>query len=122
MKKYLASPPLLVKPLSGEELQLYLAVSETATSGALVKVCNDKIQRPIYYVGEKLQLYLAVSETATSWALVKGCSDGIQRPVYYVSCALTKSEKNYTLMEKLAYAPVTTARNSGRISKLIPLQ
>ena len=76
LKQFLASPPLLVKPISGEELQLYLAVSEEATSGALVKECND----------------------------------GVQRPVYYVSRALTKSEKNYTLLEKLAYVLVTTAR------------
>ncbi|KAK0603952.1 hypothetical protein LWI29_010535 [Acer saccharum] len=76
LKKYLASPPLLVKPLSGEELQLYLAVLETATSGALVNKC----------------------------------SNGAQRPIYYVSRALTKSEKNYTLLKKLAYALVTTTR------------
>ncbi|KAK1591649.1 hypothetical protein Q3G72_011066 [Acer saccharum] len=71
-----SSPPLLVKPLSGEELQLYLAVSKTATSGALVKEC----------------------------------SDGVQRPIYYMSRALTKSEKKYTLLKKLAYTLVTTAR------------
>ncbi|KAK0585539.1 hypothetical protein LWI29_030079 [Acer saccharum] len=76
LKEYLASPPLLVKPLVGEELQLYLAVSETAKSGALVKECNY----------------------------------GAQRPIYYVSCALTKSEKNYNILEKLVYALVTTAR------------
>ena len=76
LKEYLASPPLLVKPIPGEELQLYLAVSEAATSGALVKEC----------------------------------SDGVQRPVYYVSRALTKSEKNYTPLEKLAYALVTASR------------
>ena len=76
LREYLASPPLLVKPVAGEELQLYLPVSEVATNGALVKEC----------------------------------SDGVQRPVYYVSRALTKSEKNYTSLEKLAYALVTTAR------------
>ncbi|KAK0584842.1 hypothetical protein LWI29_019558 [Acer saccharum] len=76
LKEYLASPPLLVKPVPGEELQLYLAVSETATNGALVKECGDEIQRPIYYV---------------SWAL-------------------SKSEKNYTILEKLAFALVTAAR------------
>ncbi|KAK0596932.1 hypothetical protein LWI29_020323 [Acer saccharum] len=76
LKEYLASPPLLVKPLPGEELQLYLAVSLTATSGALVKEC----------------------------------SDGAQRPIYYVSRAPSKSEKNYTILEKLAFALVTTAR------------
>ncbi|KAK0606003.1 hypothetical protein LWI29_033080 [Acer saccharum] len=76
LKEYLASPPLLVKPIPGEELQLYLAVSKTATSGALVKECGD----------------------------------GIQRPIYYVSRALSKSEKNYSILEKLAFALVTAAR------------
>ncbi|KAK4838115.1 hypothetical protein QYF36_011133 [Acer negundo] len=76
LKKYLASPHLIVNPLLGEELQLYLAVSETATSGALVKECGYRVQRPIYYL----------------------------------SRALTKPEKNYTLLEKLAYVLVTTAR------------
>ncbi|KAI9190892.1 hypothetical protein LWI28_000330 [Acer negundo] len=75
LKEYLASP-LLVEPLTGEKLQLYLAVSEAATSGALVKEC----------------------------------SDGIQRPMYYVSPTFTKFEKNYTFLEKLVYALVTTAR------------
>ena len=54
LKKYLASPPLLVKPLSGEELQLYLAVLETTTSGALVKECSDRVKMPIYYVSHAL--------------------------------------------------------------------
>ena len=76
LKEYLASPPLLVKPVPGEELQLYLAASKAATSEALVKEC----------------------------------SDGVQRPVYYVSRALTKSEKNYTPLEKLVYALVTVAK------------
>ena len=76
LKKYLASPSLLVKPIPGEELQLYLAVSETAISMALVKECGD----------------------------------GVQRLIYYVRRAFIKSKKNYTLLEKLAYALVTTAR------------
>ena len=60
--------------------------------------------------GEELILYLAVSKAATRGALVKECSDGVQRPIYYVSRAFTKFEKNYTLLEKLAYALVTTSR------------
>jgi len=36
LKKYMASPPLLSKPVTGETL-LYLAVSESAVSGALVR-------------------------------------------------------------------------------------
>ena len=41
---------------------------------------------------------------------MKECNDGVQRPIYYVSRAFTKSEKNYTLLEKLAYSLVTASR------------
>ena len=40
----------MVKPTLGEELLLYLAVSQAATSRALVKECNDGMQRPVYYL------------------------------------------------------------------------
>ncbi|KAK4841203.1 hypothetical protein QYF36_000627 [Acer negundo] len=85
LKEYLASPPLLVKPLIREELQLYLAVSEAATSGALVKEC----------------------------------SDGVQRSVYYVSRAFTKSEKNYTFLEKLAYTLARTTIKAQALADFI---
>ena len=47
LREYLSSPPLLVKPTPREELLLYWAVSEVATSGALVKECSDGMQRPV---------------------------------------------------------------------------
>ncbi|KAK0587512.1 hypothetical protein LWI29_024131 [Acer saccharum] len=72
LQSYLTNPPLLIKPLPGDILQLYLAVSSTATSAALVKECEG----------------------------------GIQRPIYYVSRSLSKAEKNYNQMEKLAFALV----------------
>ncbi|KAK0572021.1 hypothetical protein LWI29_024976 [Acer saccharum] len=54
LQSYLSNPPLLVKPLPGDVLQLYLAISDTATSMALVKECEGGIQRPIYYVSRSL--------------------------------------------------------------------
>ncbi|RRC79860.1 reverse transcriptase-like protein, partial [Escherichia coli] len=51
LKKYMVSPPLLTKPVEGESLQLYLAVSEHATSAVLVRE-EDQQQRPIYYVSK----------------------------------------------------------------------
>jgi len=49
LKRYLASPPLLLKPFSGETLYLYLAVSESTVSRALV--WEDKgIQIPVDYI------------------------------------------------------------------------
>ncbi|KAK0583819.1 hypothetical protein LWI29_003474 [Acer saccharum] len=54
LQSYLSNPPLLVKPLPGDVLQLYLAVSDMATSATLVKECEGGIQRPIYYVSRSL--------------------------------------------------------------------
>ncbi|KAJ9546886.1 hypothetical protein OSB04_019429 [Centaurea solstitialis] len=51
LKQYMISPPLLTKPIEGESLQLYLAVSKNATSAVLVRE-EDQHQRPIYYVSK----------------------------------------------------------------------
>ncbi|XP_075649739.1 uncharacterized protein LOC142620222 [Castanea sativa] len=53
LKVYLSSPPLLSPSQPGEELFLYLAVSPTVVSVALVKE-DDKVQRPIYYASRVL--------------------------------------------------------------------
>jgi len=47
LKAYLASPPLLSKPTSGEMLFLYLAVSESAVSEAQIRE-DEGIQKPVY--------------------------------------------------------------------------
>ncbi|KAK2998279.1 hypothetical protein RJ639_022952 [Escallonia herrerae] len=54
LKEYLTAPPLLSKPLAGEELFLYLAIAESAVSAVLVRNQNSK-QLPIYYVSKVLQ-------------------------------------------------------------------
>ena len=48
LKKYLLSPPLLSPSKPGEELYLYLAVSQAAISAALVRE-EDGSQRPVYF-------------------------------------------------------------------------
>ncbi|KAI0494737.1 hypothetical protein KFK09_024880 [Dendrobium nobile] len=53
LRTYLASPPLLSKPIQGEKLYLYLAVSSNAISSVLVREENA-IQRPVYYVSKIL--------------------------------------------------------------------
>ena len=53
LKSYLTSPPLLSKPSSGEMLYLYLAVSESAMSKALVRE-DRSIQKPVYYVSHSM--------------------------------------------------------------------
>ena len=53
LKKYMAEPPLLSKPIEGEILYVYLAVSEQALSAVLVRE-ELKIQKPVYYVSRVL--------------------------------------------------------------------
>ncbi|XP_019251076.1 PREDICTED: uncharacterized protein LOC109229991 [Nicotiana attenuata] len=53
LKWYLLSPPLLHTPKADEQLYLYLAVSEVAISGVLVRE-EEGMQFPIYYVSRTL--------------------------------------------------------------------
>lgn len=52
-KHYLQKPPVLTTPTEGEELLIYLAVSEHAVSGVLVRE-ETGAQRPVYYVSKAL--------------------------------------------------------------------
>ncbi|KAL2235761.1 UNVERIFIED_CONTAM: Retrovirus-related Pol polyprotein from transposon [Sesamum indicum] len=54
LKEYLTTPPLLANPKEGEELFLYLGVSEHAVSSVLVREEGGQ-QNPIYYVSKMLQ-------------------------------------------------------------------
>ena len=54
LKEYLAKPPLLSPSVEGEDLFLYLVVSQTAVSSALI--CEEsKIQQPVYYTSQAFQ-------------------------------------------------------------------
>ncbi|XP_056691812.1 uncharacterized protein [Spinacia oleracea] len=53
LKQYLSEPSLLSKPKDKEELQVYLAVTESTISAVLVRQEDDK-QLPIYYVSKSL--------------------------------------------------------------------
>lgn len=48
LKRYLTSPPLLSPSKLGEELYLYLVVSEAVVSAALVRE-EDGSQKPVYF-------------------------------------------------------------------------
>ena len=48
LKVYISSPPLLSPSKPGEELYLYLAVSQVAVSAALVRE-EDGSQKPVYF-------------------------------------------------------------------------
>lgn len=79
LKHYLATPPVLVKPIEVEPLFLYIAVSVTAVSGVLIRE-----------------------------------ERGEQKLIFYISKTLLDAETPYPLMEKLAFAVVTSARKLMR--------
>ena len=54
LKRYLSNPPLLSPSKEGEDLFLYLAVSVTAVSVALIRE-EDRLQLPVYYVSQAFQ-------------------------------------------------------------------
>ncbi|XP_059436575.1 uncharacterized protein LOC132169575 [Corylus avellana] len=53
LKTYLVSPPLLSRAVPGETLYLYLAVSPTAVSAALIWE-EEGVQKPIYFISRAL--------------------------------------------------------------------
>jgi ribonuclease HI len=53
LKTYLTNPPLLSRPLEGEILYLYLAVSQTTVSSVLVREESGR-QRPVYFTSKVL--------------------------------------------------------------------
>ena len=59
--------------------------------------------------GKELYLYLAVSPYAVSSTLIRN-EGKVQKPMYYTSRALRGAEGRYPLIEKLAFALITTSR------------
>uniref|UniRef100_A0A2N9FD92 Integrase catalytic domain-containing protein n=1 Tax=Fagus sylvatica TaxID=28930 RepID=A0A2N9FD92_FAGSY len=54
LKVYLSSPPLLSPSQTSEELYLYLAVSASTVSSALIRE-KERIQKPVYYTSRALR-------------------------------------------------------------------
>ncbi|XP_072058155.1 uncharacterized protein [Arachis hypogaea] len=54
LKTTLSQPPILQKPLQGEDLFLYLSVTDWAISSTLVTERNN-VQHPVYFVSKTLQ-------------------------------------------------------------------
>ena len=54
LKTYLSSPPIPGKPLIGEPLTFYLAISYFSTSAALVRE-QGRAQQPVYYYSRALR-------------------------------------------------------------------
>jgi len=53
LKEYLASPPVLCKPLPATPLRLYFAVIERAICSVIVQE-QDQVQKPTYFVSKGL--------------------------------------------------------------------
>ena len=51
LKEYLIKPPLLSPLVTGEKLYLYLVVSNTAVSSALIRE-EENVQKPVYYTSQ----------------------------------------------------------------------
>ena len=54
IKQYLAEPPILSSPNTGETLFIYLAVSDTVVSAALFKENENGKQRLVFFVSKSL--------------------------------------------------------------------
>ena len=54
LKTYLSSPPILVSPIEGELLTLYLVVSDFSISAVLDRD-KDRVQHPVYYCSRALR-------------------------------------------------------------------
>ena len=52
-KRYLSTFPILAKPLTGEKLLLYLAVTEASVSAAMIRDLNNE-QQSIFYINKSL--------------------------------------------------------------------
>ena len=53
LKAYLGKAPILLKPLQGEILVLYLVVSEAAVSAVLIGL-EGNVELPVFYVSRAL--------------------------------------------------------------------
>ena len=53
LKAHMAQPPILSKPIKGETLFIYLAITEVAASAVLVRE-EEGVQKEVYYVSKRL--------------------------------------------------------------------
>jgi hypothetical protein len=81
LKQYLQSPPVLIAPLPGEDLLLYIAATTYCVSSAIVVEHSEECH-----------------------------AFGVQRPVYFISEVLSESKVRYPAVQKLLYAILITSR------------
>ncbi|XP_060968756.1 uncharacterized protein LOC133036250 [Cannabis sativa] len=76
IKRHIATPPVLAKPITRETLFVYLAISEDAISAAIVRE-EGKYQQPIYYVSKRL---LGAESRLIKWSIELGQFDITYHP------------------------------------------
>ena len=57
IRKYLLSPPVLVPPMPGRPLLLYLSVSDIALRFMLAQLDDSNRERVIYYLSQRMLEY-----------------------------------------------------------------
>ena len=55
LKEYLASPPVLGKPIPGTPVRLYFAIINRTINSVILQD-QDKVQKPVYFVSKVLQV------------------------------------------------------------------
>ncbi|XP_022158215.1 uncharacterized protein LOC111024751 [Momordica charantia] len=109
LKQYLSSAPLLSKPLPGDVLYLYLAVSENAVSSVLVREAEGR-QSPVYYTSKSLTEAEARYPYVEKLALALVTSARRLRPYFQAHKIIVPT--NFPLRQ-IFYKPET----SGRLMK-----
>lgn len=70
IKRYLASPPILMPPIKGRPLILYISASDTSIGSLLAQNNDNEQQRAIYYLSGSLstveQCYSAIEKLCLS--------------------------------------------------------
>jgi hypothetical protein len=81
LKHHLQSPPVLITPLPGEDLLLYIAAATHVVRSAIVVERSEE-----------------------------GHAFGVHRPVYFISEVLSESKVRYPAVQKYLYAILITSR------------
>ncbi|GAA0139561.1 hypothetical protein LIER_35105 [Lithospermum erythrorhizon] len=110
LKSYLQSPQLLARPVVGDVLQLYLAVSEYALSSVLITE-EAKVQRPVYYFSHPVEvvtdqpLQKILENTSRSGRIVKWAIEFSEFDLRYKPGTTIKAQALVDFMVECTHYP-----------------
>lgn len=82
LKVYLQIPHVLIAPMPGDTLELYLGVTKFSISGVMFKE-QDKVEKSTYYISQTLQLaetrYLPIEWLGLLLSLLLKNADSISK-------------------------------------------